>query len=221
MRPLRVALLLIALAGSHALHATTVYKCVDAKGALAFQDHPCASSTRQSTMRLPDVPPPPPPPPADEPADADTDSAPPPAIAQAPAEPTVPAIPPPDFYLCTRYDGTRYMSDTGEGGSALVPLGVLGVPGRSLADAYGGSNGIGVSAPGLRTPPRVPAGSTPFGGMSTWVYDECHLASPPEACAYLRSSLDDVTSKLRRAFSDTQAQLKAQQAQIQERLRGC
>ena len=113
------------------------------------------------------------------------------------------------------------MSDTGEGGSALVPLGVLGVPGRSLADAYGGSNGIGVSAPGLRTIPRVPAGSTPFGGMSTWVYDECHLASPPEACAYLRSALDDVAYKLRRAFSDTQAQLKAEQAQLRQRMSGC
>jgi hypothetical protein len=219
MRPLRAALLLITLAGSHALHAATVYKCVDAKGAIAFQDRPCASSTRQSTMLLPDVPPPPPPP--DEPADVESDSASPPAIAQAPAEPDLPAIPPPDFFLCTRYDGTRYMSDTGEGGSALVPLGVLGVPGRGLADAYGGSNGIGVSAPGLRTIPRVPAGRTPFGGMSTWIYDECHLASPPEACAYLRSALDDVTSKLRRAFSDTQAQLKEQQAQLQERMRGC
>jgi hypothetical protein len=219
MRPFHAAVLLMTLAVSVSLHATTVYKCVDAKGAIAFQDHPCASSTRQSTMRLPDVPPPPPP--ADEPADMDTDSAPPPEIAEAPPEPDIPGIPPPNFYLCTRYDGTRYMSDTGEGGSALVPLGVLGVPGRGLADAYGGSNGIGVSAPGLRTVPRVPAGSTPFGGMSTWIYDECHLASPPEACAYLRSSLDDVTSKLRRAFSDTQAQLKEQQAQLQQRMRGC
>jgi hypothetical protein len=220
MRPLHVALLLITLAGSHALHSATVYKCVDPKGAIAFQDRPCASSTRQSTVRLPDVPPPPPPP-ADESADIDIESAPPPAVAQAPPEPDLPANPPPNFFLCTRYDGTRYMSDTGEGGSALVPLGVLGVPGRSLADAYGGSNGIGVSAPGLRTIPRVPAGSTPFGGMSTWIYDECHLASPPEACAYLRSSLDDVTSKLRRAFSDTQAQLKQQQADLQQRMRGC
>ncbi len=85
---------------------------------------------------------------------------------------------PPDFYLCTRYDGTRYISDTGEGGSALVPLGVLGVPGRSLADAYSPQNSIGVSAPGLRQIPRVPAGSVPFGGMSTWIYDECHAAGP-------------------------------------------
>jgi hypothetical protein len=211
MRTLCAVLFLMTLASGNALHAATAYKCVDAKGAIAFQDHPCASGTRQSTMRLPDsLPAPPPAPASDDASDADSEP-----------EPEVAQIPPPNFYLCTRYDGTRYMSDTGEGGSALVPLGVLGVPSRGLADAYGGPNGIGVSAPGLRTIPRVPAGSTPFGGMSTWIYDECHPASPPEACAYLRSSLDDVTSKLRRAFSDTQAELKQQQAELQQRMRGC
>jgi hypothetical protein len=220
MRPFRAALLLMTLASSNALHAATVYKCVDAKGAVAFQDHPCASSARQITLRLPDAPPPPPAPADDS---ADDDSAPAPEVAQALPQPPPPPpqIPPPNFYLCTRYDGSRYMSDTGQGGSALVPLGVLGIPGRSLADAYGGPNGIGVSAPGLRTIPRVPAGRVPFGGMDTWIDDECHLASPPEACAYLRSALDDVTSKLRRAFSDTEAQLKEQQAQLQQNLRGC
>jgi hypothetical protein len=131
------------------------------------------------------------------------------------------AIPPPSFYLCTRYDGSRYISDTGEGGSALVPLGVLGIPNRSLADAYGGRNGIGVSAPGLRTIPHVPAAKVPFGGMDTWIDDECHVAAPREACAYLRGELDEVASKLRRAFSDTEAQLKDQQAQLRERMRGC
>jgi hypothetical protein len=61
----------------------------------------------------------------------------------------------------------------------------------------------------------------PFGGTSTWVDDECHHASPHEACAYLRKSLEDVTSKLRRAFSDTEAQLQQQEADLLERLHGC
>ena len=113
------------------------------------------------------------------------------------------------------------MSETGQGGSALVPLGMLGVPGRSLSDAYGGPNGIGVSAPGLRKIPSVPAASVPFGGMDTWVDDVCHRASPREACAYLREQRDDVISKLRRAFSDTEADLERQQADIERRLRGC
>ena len=78
-----------------------------------------------------------------------------------------------------------------------------------------------MSAPGLRQIPHVPARSVPFGGMSTWVDDECYLASPQEACAYLRKSLEDVQYKLRKAFSDTTPELKRQQADIQQRMRGC
>ena len=191
---MRCALLLSLLAYvSCTASAATAYKCVDAKGAITFQDQPCRAGTKEKRIPLREFAPPPPP----------------------------PRMVPPKFYLCTRYDGSRYLSDTGEPGSALVPLGVLGVPGRSLADAYGGPNGIGVSAPGLRTIPHQPAASVPFGGMSTWVDDECHVAAPAEACAYLRNSLDDVNSKLRRAFSDTQAQLQQQQADLRQRLRGC
>jgi hypothetical protein len=219
MRPLGFAWFLIAFACSPALHAATVYKCVGAKGAIAFQDHPCTSSARQTTLHLPDEAPAPPPAPAIEEPQFETEAEAP--IAQAPVAPQPPANPAPDFYLCTRYDGTRYMSDTGEGGSALVPLGVLGVPGRSLADAYSPQNSIGVSAPGLRQIPRVPAGSVPFGGMSTWIYDECHQAAPREACTYLRQSLDDVRYKLTKAFSDTTPELKRQETDILARMRGC
>jgi hypothetical protein len=197
--------------------AATAYKCVDAKGAISFQDQPCRAGTKEQQIHLREFAPPPE-------ARAATAEPEPEYAYDAPdvaPPPPPPRIAPPKFYLCTRYDGTRYMSDTGEAGSALVPLGVLGVPGRSLADAYGGPNGIGVSAPGLRTIPHQPAASVPFGGMSTWIDDECHVAAPAEACAYLRNSLDDVNSKLRRAFSDTQAQLQQQQADLQQRLRGC
>jgi hypothetical protein len=199
-----------------AASAATAYKCVDAKGTISFQDQPCRAGTKEQQIHLREFAPLPEPPAAAEREPEYAHDAP-----DVPASPQPPRIPPPKFYLCTRYDGTRYMSDTGEGGSALVPLGVLGVPGRSLADAYGGPNGIGVSAPGLRTIPHQPAASVPFGGMSTWVDDECHVATPAEACAYLRHSLDDVNSKLRRAFSDTQKQLQDQQADLQQRLRGC
>jgi hypothetical protein len=214
---MRIALALIALAAAGTVHATTVYKCVDARGAVSFQDHPCAASTKQQTIRMPDPPPPPPPAPVETVADS-IDA---PVEDVAPPPPMIPMIAPPSFYLCMRYDGTRYISDTGEGGSALVPLGVLGVPGRNLADAYSPQNSIGVSAPGLRQIPHVPAGSTPFGGMSTWIDDECHQASPHEACTYLRQSLDDVRYKLTKAFSDTTPELKRQEADILERMRGC
>ena len=200
-----------------AASAATAYKCVDAKGAISFQDRPCRAGAKEQQILLHEFTPPSAPaaPPAQPEPDYAYDA---PDIAPPPPPPR---IAPPKFYLCTRYDGSRYMSDTGEGGSALVPLGVLGVPGRSLADAYGGPNGIGVSAPGLRTIPHQPAASVPFGGMSTWVDDECHAAAPAEACAYLRNALDDVDSKLRRAFSDTEKQLQQERADLQQRLRGC
>ena len=215
MRTPRALAFVLALTSAGTLPATTVYKCTDAKGAISFQDRPCAASTQQQTIAMPDPPPPPPAsaaPPQEEPAATNADVEP----LQA-----APFTPPPSFFLCTRYDGTRYISDTGEGGSALVPLGVLGVPGRSLADAYSPQNSIGVSAPGLRQIPHVPARGVPFGGMSTWIDDECHEAPPREACTYLRQSLGDVRYKLTKAFSDTTPELKRQEADILERMRGC
>jgi hypothetical protein len=215
MRTLRAVAFLLALTSAGAAQAATVYKCTDAKGAVSFQDRPCAATTRQQTIAMPD--PSPPPPEAIAPSTPET------AAESAAIEPPQPAPmhAPPSFFLCTRYDGTHYISDTGQGGSALVPLGVLGVPGRSLADAYGGPNGIGVSAPGLRTIPHQPAASVPFGGTSTWIDDECHHASPREACAYLHKSLDDVRYQLTKAFSDTTPELKRQETDILDRMHGC
>jgi hypothetical protein len=219
MRPLRATLLLVSsLAMTGALHAATAYKCVDARGAVAFQDRPCAKGAKQSKMYLRDEAPPPPALPPDT-GDSEMIEAEP--VAQTPPPAQAPAVPPPQFFLCARYDGSIYLSDTGQGGSALVPLGVMGIPGRSLADAYGGPNGIGVSAPGLRTTPHVPMRSVPFGGMSTWVDDECWRPAPREACAYLRQSLSDVRYKLTKAFSDTTPDLKRQEADILQRMRGC
>lgn len=217
MRPLYATLLIVLpLASAGTLDAATAYKCVDAKGAISFQDQRCPAGSRQQTLILPDEPSSPEAPTDTLPVAAST----PPSAVPVQAPPP-PQIPPPAFYLCTRYDGSRYISDTGQGGSAAVPLGVLGVPNRSLADAYGGPNGIGVSAPGLRTIPHMPAAQVPFGGTYTWIDDDCHFAAPREACAYLRSALDDVASELRRAFSDTEAQLNEQQAALKERMRGC
>jgi hypothetical protein len=211
MRTLRAIAFFLALTG--AADAATVYKCTDAKGAVSFQDRPCAASARQQTIAMSD----PPPPPASV-APPEEAVAP---VAELEPPPALPMNPAPSFFLCMRYDGTRYISDTGEGGSALVPLGVLGVPGRSLSDAYSPQNSIGVSAPGLRQIPHVPARGVPFGGMSTRVDDECHEASPREACDYLRNALKDVRYKLTKAFSDTTPELKRQEADILERMRGC
>ena len=83
------------------------------------------------------------------------------------------------------------------------------------------SHRVPSSAPGLRTIPHVPAAHSPLGGLYTWVDDECHFAAPREACAYLQTQLDDVSGKLRRAFSDEEAKLKQQQNDLAQRMRGC
>jgi len=207
--------LLLGMTAHSALAATAAYKCVGPRGAISFQDHPCRSGDKQDAIKLPDSDPS-----ATAPApDAvipDT-----PAPDTNPPVQTPPPIPPPAFYLCTRQDGSRYTSDTGQGNSTAAPLGVRGVPDRSLADAYSGPNSIGVSAPGLRKIPHVPASKAPLAGAYEWVDDECHFAAPREACKYLQDELDGVSAKLRRAFSDTEAQLKQQQNALAQRMRGC
>ncbi len=196
--------------------ASSVYRCTGTGGAPAYQDRPCRGGEKQVVVPLHDaVATPPsdasPVPPEDAPKRDDVPSA---------AAP-VAHIAPPSFFLCARFDGSRYLSDDGIGGRNAVPLGMLGVPERSLAEAYGGRNGIGVSAPGLRAIPQIPFAQAPLAGSYVWIDDECHHAQPAEACAYLRGELATIESRLRRAFSDTAPALKTQAQDLHERLRGC
>lgn len=211
-------MLTLLLAAPLAVSAAEAFKCTAADGSVAFQDHPCARGARQQRVPLPAYALPP------APADAgvaDRDATPPPAQTTVPAAPLAPREPPPSFFLCTRYDGSRYASDSGAGARHAVPYGLLGGSGRSLARSYGGRDGIGVSAPGLRGIPILPAAEAPFASSYVEVEDECHRASPQEACAYLRGELDGMRDKLGRAFSDTQAQLEQQERELRGRLRGC
>lgn len=197
--------------------ATDIYRCTGADGT-TYQDAPCATGYTQSVMHYRDPVPAPVPPPA-APAD---DTVPTMAASAPPPEPVVPpAIAPPDFYLCAATDGSRYISEDGIGRRSQVPYAMVAGSGQSLGQAYGGPNGIGVSAPELQNRPSVPASQNPLAGAYVWVVDECHRADPVEACAYLRNELDKVAGKLRRAFSDTEARLKQEQAQLRERARGC
>ena len=192
--------------------AASAYRCSVA-GRVSFQDRPCAPGETQRIVPL-----------AADPAPAPAAVEPPAAPAQVvPAAPLPPpaAVPAPDFFLCTRSDGSRYASDTGVGGRTAVPYAMLGGSGQDLAGAYGGRNGIGVSAPGLRTPPRIPAAQAPLAGAYVWIDDECHHADPAEACAWLREQIDGVTQALRRAFSDTEASLQQRRADLEARARGC
>lgn len=209
------AVLLVAVATGRT-GAANVYRCVGADGAVSFQDQACRSGQIQRVVHLRDAPSAPGPvavPPGANAPDMDA--------AAAPTTVAAPTTPAPDFFLCTRQDGSRYVSEDGRRGSSAVPISMLGLPESDLAQVYGGRNGIGVSAPGLRPIPQIPAMQAPFAGGYMWVDDACHHASAQEACAYLRGELDVAQDKLRRAFSDTEAQLKQQQRMLRERMRGC
>lgn len=210
-RPSILALiLLLATPGAFAAEA---FKCTAADGAVSFQDRPCQGASRQQRLQLPEYAPSPPAP------DAVVETK--PAESPAPRAPAAPREPPPSFFLCTRHDGSRYLSDSGVGDRYAVPYGMLSGSGRGLAQAYGGRDGIGVSAPGLRAIPTIPADQAPFATSYVDVQDECHRAPPQEACAWLRDELDRVRGQLRRAFSDTQAQLEQQERELRARQRGC
>lgn len=193
--------------------AAQAYKCTAADGSISFQDRPCAAHAHQQRLQLPDDPPPPP-----ESAPAAV-AVPPPAQPAMGAAPVAPSVLGPDVFLCVRYDGSRYLSDTGIGDRYAVPYGVLGDSGGGLAHRYGGRDGIGVSAPGLHAIPALPAGEAPFAAAHVQVEDACHRATPQEACAYMREQIDEVRGKLDRAFSDTRADLERQQRAW--RMRGC
>lgn len=205
------------LASSPAARAVEVFRCTATDGSIVYQDRPCASGQAQQALQLPDDPVLPAAAPEREPA---TD-APAPPVEPAP-EPSQPvAVRGPELLLCTRADGSRYISEDGVVGRTAVPFGMVAGSGQSLAEAYGGRNGIGVSAPGLRDIPNIPAGEAPLAGAYVWIDDECHHAGPREACAWLGSRLDEVGKKLKRAFSDTAPQLKQEQAALRERMRNC
>ncbi|HEY6943286.1 hypothetical protein [Dokdonella sp.] len=207
---LRAFLLLASL--PFAAAATDVYRCTGSEG-VSYQDKPCASAANQSVIHLAD----PLPAPVEPPSQADAVAAP---ASEAPVQPAAPTLPPPSLYLCTATDGSRYISEDGVGRRSWVPYAMLAGSGKSLAQAYG-PGGIGVSAPELQPSPATAPTADPIGAHYVWVVDECHHADAVEACAFLRNELDKVAGKLRRAFSDTEAELQQEQARLRERLRGC
>jgi hypothetical protein len=195
--------------------AADIFRCTDANGT-TYQDTPCAPGFTQTVTHYTD-PSPPPPAPAPLPADDTIPT----TVDAAPAPAPAPQVAAPDFYLCTATDGSRYISEDGIGRRSAVPFAMVSGNRQTLAQAYGGPNGIGVSAPELQNRPTIPAHQDPLGASYVWVVDQCHRAAAAEACAYLHGEIDKATGKLRRAFSDTEAQRKQELAQLRERARGC
>jgi hypothetical protein len=214
IRPACFALLLAVCASAP---AREVYKCTNAQGDVAFQDKPCARDSREVTVHI-----------AEEseyaPAPAPVaDLAVPPPPPPVPAQPKPPLKPLPPLWLCMNAeDGSRYISRNGAPPPRLVPLGVLGYPPKTLAEAYPPGATNRVSAPEVS---KTPVDTSPRGSVGagyTQVQDECVSLDPEQTCEVLHQQYDQVSDKLRRArFKDEQSKLGAEVADIESDLGGC
>lgn len=195
-------------------HASDVYKCTDAHGNVAFQDHPCATGHDQTLVQIKEAP-------AYSPPPATDTAAPPAQPTQAAVAAVAPRVPLPPLWVCENAeDGTQYFSRNGAPPVRYVPLGTLGYPGQSLSQAYG-PGGIGVSAPGMRKIPIDRSPNAAIAGGYTPVQDRCIRATRDQTCGYLRSQYDKIHEKLRRAFKDERAVLQPQEDTLEAQLGGC
>ena len=211
MRPLIFAGLLVS--GASVCGAAEVYKCTNATDIPAYQDHPCAVGDAEAKVHVAGTS-------ASVGATANGEVALPPGPAVPP--PRVPSrAPVPMMWLCVRpEDGAQYMSRDGVTQPRMVPAGVLGIPGKSLSQAYA-PGGIGVSAPGMRAIPVDRSAQAAVAGDYVAVQDQCSQASRAQVCGYLEKQYDTVHEKLKRAFKDEQAVLQPQEDQLLNDLSGC
>jgi hypothetical protein len=199
---------------SSVAHAA-VYKCTNALGGVAFQDHACASGEAQTKVHFATDPPEPPPAAAADESDPSHPKTDPPPLALPPPAPV------PPMWACLRAeDGTQYVSRDGNPQPRMVPAGVLGIGGKSLAQTYG-PGGVGVSAPGMRQIPVDKSPQAAIAGDYVAVQDRCEQMSREQTCSYLQKQYDDVHRKLMRAFKDEQAILQPQEDQLSTDLSGC
>ena len=220
LRPHGLSMLVLTMAlacipGS--LIAVQVHECKGSDGVVRFQDSPCLAGETSRIRRL-----------SGDPIQA----------AQVPAPmadtsvvhefaetgtslPQAPASPPSSTYLCQREDGSRYVSDSGIGNRHAIPLGMMGYPPMSLAEAYGGANGIGVSAPGVRPVPVVPGRRGSAAGLQTWVEDPCARVTGAPLCNFYTSQLEDAQRRLRFAFSDTTKKVQTEINDWRARVASC
>jgi hypothetical protein len=210
-------ILAFALGVTGGVRAAEVYKCTDAHGGIAYQDHACASGATETLVQIEAAPALP----APEIAPAPTAETMPAPAAPAPVTETPPPKPLPPLWFCTRpEDGSHYVSRDGIVQPRFVPLGIMGYPGKSLAQAYG-PGGNAMSTPELSKPPIDRSPQAAIAGDYTEIVDQCVSASAAQTCDYLRQEHDRIRAKLRNAFKDERAVLQPQQDQIEDELGGC
>ena len=119
------------------LAQATVYRCAQADGRVAYQDHPCAHGAEESTVRMPDVPVVEPPPAPSVAATLETDSKP-----KVDAAPMFHPPPPPraaTAWRCVADNGeVFYRHDRCPGSIPVIFADVYGFPasGTVFVDAY-------------------------------------------------------------------------------------
>ncbi len=214
--PFLIAVLLATIVGDTEA-ATSIYRCVGDDGIVRFQDSACSSGESGRKIELPKEPSVP----RVEPSRLGT------AVplripkVEPPSESAPAAEPGANATLCTREDGSRYLSESGHGEQRAVPLAMLGVPGDSLADAYAGRDGIGVSAPGMRTPPVDRTRYGQLGAAYVWIEDPCARITAAQLCEFLDERVVDAERRLRYAFSDTSTQVGEELEVLRRRAKIC
>jgi hypothetical protein len=222
IRRARLVLLPFAF-GAGLAQAGDVYKCTTPDGGIAYQDRPCAPGETETRFHVVAPPPATPAPTSGEGGEGggenpESGSATPPPNAPLPPQQQGPL---PALWLCTRAeDGSSYVSRDGATPPRMVPAGVLGIPGQSLAQAYG-PGGVGVSAPGVRPIPIDTSPQSAIAAGYVAVQDRCVPATKEQTCTWLQQRFVEVQQKLRRAFKDEAATLKPQEEQLRNELDGC
>lgn len=217
---LGVALSLVAPA--HAAEIT-IYRCVDAKGHLTLRDSPCKKGEKQSLteMQRPRDPP--------KRKVATTAASKPASKVTATADASAASMPryivmtpPKPMYECTTPDGTRYMSDNGQGNPRWMPLWALGYPVAEPRTSLGDNIG-GPPARPMGTQPGPPSQSSsrfiydPY-GPGAWVRDECYPLPLEEACARLRDQRWDLGRQYNSALQSERRDIEVEQRGIDARL---
>lgn len=212
-----LAFVVLSLTGVQVVAHAQVYRCTTSHDDIAYQDRPCPRGARQEVLNLPSRAPPGYAPPAS------TASAVPPAEDTVPPASTAyvpPASPLPVLYACVgAVNGKRYLARQPPS-PYLAPLGVMGYPPQSLAQAYGGRGGAGVSAPEAAPKPRI--GGPSMAAAMTEVQDACVPATHVEVCAFVQREYDDNHQKLRAALLPSEQEpLRRRELQLQDQLRNC
>lgn len=126
---------------AHAQNDITIYRCVDASGAITLQnDMPCPKGSQQTVRKvgvLPTLPAPVVAPPAPAAASSTATAKPPVSPTLPPPAPMVHNAPPP-LYQCRSWDERDYLGDTAEPPATCAPIQAIGIDG-SVERAAGSS----------------------------------------------------------------------------------